>query len=531
MLQALDAPELVFGICSPVGTDNNLVFRLVSETLSVFDYKSHHVKVTSLMKELILPPAKLKEIGLPEGGISEKPFHTRYDHYIKYANEVRRIFEDNSILAKLCCAATRNIRSRNGGDPAGYTPKVAYVFDQFKRTEEIKLLRQVYGRLFILISVYSDPKRRADFIADRISSDRAGGRVSGDDKTQAEKLIARDEAEEDLNNGQKLRDAFSLADVFINLDDRDGAEKILKRFLNAMFGSNATSPTRDEYGMYAAKSASLRSVDLSRQVGAAIFSCETEVIALGCNEVPKANGGTYWAEEADDARDFKRGKDENERIKRAVLLDTIKKLRDAGFITEHLEDQEMADQVIEKTADKDNALHDTQIMDLLEFGRIIHAEMSAICDAARIGRPVKGAILYSTTFPCHLCAKHIVASGIKKVIYIEPYPKSYAEHLHSDSIVVGLSSGERNKVQFSPFIGISPYRYRDLFERGKRKDKYGKFSDWIDGSPMLIVKYNIANWLNNEVAVTSDVEKKTVALAEKGLLRLPSAESSDAEGG
>ncbi|MDN3612645.1 hypothetical protein QWZ16_23945 [Vibrio ostreicida] len=26
-------------------------------------------------------------------------------------------------------------------------------------------------------------------------------------------------------------------------------------------------------------------------------------------------------------------------------------------------------------------------------------------------------------FPCHNCAKHIVASGIKRVVYVEPYPK------------------------------------------------------------------------------------------------------------
>jgi deoxycytidylate deaminase len=57
-------------------------------------------------------------------------------------------------------------------------------------------------------------------------------------------------------------------------------------------------------------------------------------------------------------------------------------------------------------------------MDALEYGRIIHAEMSAICDAARLGRSIKNAVLFTTTFPCHMCAKHIVAAGITKVVFL-----------------------------------------------------------------------------------------------------------------
>ena len=40
--------------------------------------------------------------------------------------------------------------------------------------------------------------------------------------------------------------------------------------------------------MFAAKAAALRTLDLSRQVGAAIFSADGEIISMGSNEVPKA---------------------------------------------------------------------------------------------------------------------------------------------------------------------------------------------------------------------------------------------------
>jgi hypothetical protein len=146
--------------------------------------------------------------------------------------------------------------------------------------------------------------------------------------------------------------------------------------------------------------------------------------------------------------------------------------------------------------------------------------MSAICDAARLGKIIKDGILYTTAFPCHLCAKHIVASGIKRVVYIEPFPKSYAEQLHGDAIVIGKSDDPK-KVVFEPFIGISPLRYRELFERqGRRKDDDGNFQQWADGSPRPIVRYTLATYVSNEEAVTKAFNKTVTKKAEQRLLEV-----------
>jgi deoxycytidylate deaminase len=62
---------------------------------------------------------------------------------------------------------------------------------------------------------------------------------------------------------------------------------------------------------------------------------------------------------------------------------------------------------------------------------------------------------------CHNCAKHIVAAGIRRVVYIEAYPKSKAADLHEDSIKIGFSgngSGNQSsgeKVQFESFVGVA----------------------------------------------------------------------------
>lgn len=49
--------------------------------------------------------------------------------------------------------------------------------------------------------------------------------------------------------------------------------------------------------------------------------------------------------------------------------------------------------------------------------RAIHSEIDAICMAAKSGASTEGGAIYVTRYPCESCAKAIVASGIKKVIY------------------------------------------------------------------------------------------------------------------
>ena len=134
-------------------------------------------------------------------------------------------------------------------------------------------------------------------------------------------------------------------------------------------------------------------------------------MAIGCNEVPKAGGGTYWSGEPHDSRDFVKGHDPNELRKVEVLVDILDRLKKSGHLSDDLIKLPNAYDICKLLLNdkSESSVADSRIMDLLEFGRIIHAEMSAICDAARKGLSVEDGILYCTAFPCHLCAKHIVA--------------------------------------------------------------------------------------------------------------------------
>ena len=97
--------------------------------------------------------------------------------------------------------------------------------------------------------------------------------------------------------------------------------------------------------------------------------------------------------------------------------------------------------------------------------------MAAILSCARTGISLQNATLYCSTFPCHNCAKHIIGSGIKRVVYIEPYPKSKSMELYQDAIVLADSSadgGEQKRVRFEEFVGIGPRRFFDLFSMNTR---------------------------------------------------------------
>lgn len=102
---------------------------------------------------------------------------------------------------------------------------------------------------------------------------------------------------------------------------------------------------------------------------------------------------------------------------------------------------------------------------------MIHAEMNAIINCARRGVSTLGGVLYCTTFPCHNCAKHIVAAGIQHVYFVEPYPKSKALELFDDSIVYHYKKViDDKRVVLEPYIGITAKRYHDLFSI---KNNYG----------------------------------------------------------
>jgi len=484
--QVVHNPELVFGIVGPIGVDLDAVMEALSRALKDVGYQLNPIHLTDLIEDRRI---RVKR--------DFSTYYSRYHSLIQYANAYRKLAKSAAAMAGVAIVKIRELRAKTTGSEATPARGTAYIVRQFKRPEEIELMRRVYGRKFIQVSVFGGPTDRRRVMMEKIRRYEASPKTDAECEAQAIKLIDIDHNQKDDINGQRIADVFHLGDVFVDGIDPTKADETIRRFIRAFFGDTKASPNKDEYGLYMAAAAALRSADLSRQVGAAIFSKNGEIISIGCNEVPKAGGGTYWIDDQPPIfRDVEIGVDANQDRKTEIIYDLVVRMAKEGFlssaITKLKDPQKQVDALL-----SNSMLKESQIMDIIEFGRMIHAEMLAISDAARLGRATKHATLFCTTFPCHLCAKHIVAAGIDRVVFLEPYPKSYAEKLHNDSITFETNASE--KVLFQPFMGISPRRYRDIFEkRTARKDEKGKAKDWYEGKPVPLVEDRSPAYIANE---------------------------------
>ncbi len=247
-----------------------------------------------------------------------------------------------------------------------------------------------------------------------------------------------------------------------------------QRFVDLVFGNRFITPSRDEYGMFHAHATALRSASLSRQVGAAITGADGEVIAMGTNEVPKAGGGFVWDGETEDFRDHRAElRDPSLAQRQSLVADVLNRLA-PWFSSERAEQVEND---INTAVDEawETVFRASPVKDVIEFQRAEHAEAAALADAARRGVSIRGGVLYTTTYPCHLCAKEIVTAGIERVVFLEPYPKIKALEFFPGSITLGEDQADASHVLFSPFRGVAPRRYLELFtaERQERVKEDG----------------------------------------------------------
>ena len=123
----------------------------------------------------------------------------------------------------------------------------------------------------------------------------------------------------------------------------------------------------DEYFMGVAKLAARRSKDPSTQVGACIVSPDDIIISTGYNGMPKGCSDDEFPWEREGAE--------------------------------------------------------------TKYPYVVHAELNAILNAS--GRDLRGSRIYVALFPCNECAKAIIQSGIKEVLYLSDKYKDTMMNLAS----------------------------------------------------------------------------------------------------
>jgi cytidine deaminase len=449
-------PELFFGLAGAAGTDLGKVSNALTDALGDVAYETAEIRLSELLD--MVDWAKIKNPPRIEDDTTDQHIATRMDG----GDALRESLGRGDALALLAMLEVSKFRSE------ALTPmaRQAYIFRSLKHPDEVETLREIYGEHFFLISAYSPVDARADHLAREIEQDWE--RVDRDSSNASPQgtawnLIERDKREVDRPLGQRLGDTFPKADFFVDARPHGDLEERMRRFIELLFGHPFHTPTRDENAMFHARAAAVRSSAPGRQVGAVLASPVGDVVAIGSNEVPKAGGGQYWADDSPDHRDHTRDDPDVSGTERRTLIEQIlNRLRQQSWLTpEH--ESATADEFLRLTSD-------LRVQSVIEFERAVHAEMAAIIDAARRGVKVTGNDLYTTTFPCHECTRHIIASGVRRVVYIDPYPKSLAARLHDDALAIDQEEVD-DKVLYQPFVGVAPRRYLEFFEmkEGERK--------------------------------------------------------------
>jgi cytidine deaminase len=457
------------------GTDLHTAAETVSKELNAYGYEGKKIRISALMRDV-------KGAGFLKSTSEEEE---RIRQHMDAGDTIRHQSGRNDAMVGLAISWITDYREAHFEGASALN--TAFILDSLKHPAEIETMRRIYRDRFILISVHSPTDARLEALKEKIANSHKVPERVDDFTAAAEQIMNRDEHDDDHGWGQNVREAFVMGHIYVSTQPKRDLTEGIARYFRLFFGDPFVTPTPDEYAMFQTHTAALRSADLSRQVGAAVCTSEGEIIAVGCNEVPKAGGGQYWPGDSPDKRDFNLGYDSNLRYQDAALAEAFKHLQNREQLAETAEIEQFM-----------SALEGTRLAKLTEFGRTVHAEMAALLDAARRGAAVADQQLFTTTFPCHNCARHIIGAGIKEVIFREPYEKSLASELHKDAITVDPTTEARGKVVFRRFVGVGPPQYLGLFTMRKRKEADGSKFKWEEASAAPHLITTDAAYLTNE---------------------------------
>jgi deoxycytidylate deaminase len=497
--------ELVIAMVGPLSSGVSTTSRILRDRLTErFGYDAPAIiKVSGLIDE--------DAHRVDRQPSTRKPVHERIVHLQETGNLLRKKY-GTDYLAKRAVEVIN--RSRTSGPDQGFE-KVAEgsprrpinlrrvsVIDSLKNEAELALLRSVYKDVLVVFGVFAPDHVRTRRLKEAGVSDADVGAI-----------LDRDQGEV-VPHGQQTRSIFSDADFFIRNDgdNETGLRRATERFLDVLFDVGVHTPTRAEGAMHEAASVANRSACMSRQVGAAIVDTHGDLVSVGWNDVPKHGGGLYveddqWSSDSTgraadrDQRCFRFGQRicHNDHEKDLIRADLLASLKTAGVLRSDVAEADVA-----------KAIRGTRLDAVIEFSRAIHAEMEAILAVARDSRhSLVGATLYSTTYPCHNCARHIVAAGIKELVYIQPYRKSLALKLHHDA--VSEDSRTLDRTAFSQYEGVAPKHFDRLFRARAERKTAGAVRHDDPKSALPAFRQPLDSFISYELRVAAELGSMTNA--------------------
>ena len=337
-----------------------------------------------------------------------------------------------------------------------------FVIECFRNPFEVDYFRSRYSE-FYLLSLYADQEKRKKRI--KYFSTKRDERDQGKHKKTGEVYKL------DVTSCVLLSDISILNNVGTNEEEKKSFfeffEKLM-RYLAVIRMPGCVPPEADELFMHLAYSMSLMSTCISRKVGAVIVGPKGYIYGAGWNDVSEGQIGC-GLRQVEDYRNidffpnldpvyklrFMENLDENSKY--LCFKDALSELEIGEKMKEIEEEKTCSQECIERINEKLK-------LKKLEYCRALHAEENALLQTTKVGgMPVLGGSIYTTTFPCELCAKKIYQTGIKTIYFTEPYPKSISKVL--------LEDGKR-KIEIRPFEGVKSNSFYKLFKPVFEKKDY-----------------------------------------------------------
>ena len=358
-------------------------------------------------------------------------------------------------------------------------PPSGIVLDGIRNLGEVQCLRQLPN--FFLVSIQAKEETREHRLC-------SSGKCK--DHKAFEAANARDQRERGVF-GQQIGQCAYHADVVI-LNEKNVSRdlgSVLEDYIRDRFyqpyvrhiehlARNAPeevghTPTTKAAMMTAAYVASKRSSCLKRKVGAIIATESGDILSSGHNDVPEGQESCLKDSAYNQcARDF-----HQERIGRKFkFCPACGKQVELKFscaqcgqgITEftkrcpNCKNDPEVDYACECGAEGFRGFvagMSAEAGKLLDMCRALHAEENAILNLIKSGARIPpDAVLYTTTFPCNLCANRIVAAGISKIIFCEPYVT-----LEAVKILEGRREGGKKAITVEAFEGVKSTAFFKLY--------------------------------------------------------------------
>lgn len=319
----------------------------------------------------------------------------------------------------------------------------AVVIDGLRNEGEVSYLRDEYGYRFTLIAVLASNDARWDRI----------GSTYTDQKLSLADFIADDSRDknEETKYGQQVELCVDKADILLDNTNATVGEfksKVID-FVDLVTGKNPRGATQSEILMNIAFSSSHSSKCIKRHVGAVIADSKGQIVSAGYNENPLGTNPCIDEPEYDHQcfRDIVR----NNHFK--ALAGKGARCPDCGERIIFEKGPPWRCKACAQKGKKTN-LEEFFFLDrAMNYCTAAHAEVWAILAA---GERAREGVLYTTTFPCSQCAEKIVQSGIRKVVFTEPYPDPY-----------GASRLKLGKIDLEQFEGVRSSSFDRIFSRTK----------------------------------------------------------------